>query len=247
MAGKTNTIARDRGGTHEVRAFCRDGADRPAGGHGRAGAPDISERTIKVGIGLNDDHPQAAGGEEVRRAGEAEERRQDHGQAVRRRHARQRRDHDLGAAGRHARDDRARHLDPGRQRRAGAVRPDQPAVPVRQGRAGRCAARRPVRPAAAGQAAGEGAGRAGLLGERLPPGHQQPPADQHGGRLRRPEAARDPEPAVHRDLHRARRIGPADALPGGLHRAGAGRGRRAGEPAGDHPRVQVLRGAGPTR
>ena len=29
-----------------------------------------------------------------------------------------------------------------------------------------------------GQAAGEGAGRAGLLGERVPPGHQQPPADQ---------------------------------------------------------------------
>ena len=79
-------------------------------------AAEINSHTIKVGIGLSDDHPQ---GQSVAKFGElvaAEERRQAQGPAVRRRLARQRRHHDLGPPGRHAGDDGARHLDAGRHR-----------------------------------------------------------------------------------------------------------------------------------
>ena len=62
-------------------------------------------------------------------------------------------------------------------------------------------------------------------------------------RHRRPEDTRDPEPAVHRHLQHARRQRPADAVSRAVYGARAEDGRRPGEPDRDHPEQQVLRSA----
>ena len=64
-------------------------------------------------------------------------------------------------------------------------------------------------------------------------------ADRDRRRLYRPEAAGDPEPAVHRDFLGPGGLCSADALPRGLHGARDRRGRRPGEPARDDPRLQI--------
>ena len=60
-----------------------------------------------------------------------------------------------------------------------------------------------VRQGDARDAAGEGTDRPRLLGARLPQRHQLEPPDREGRGFLRPEAARDPEPGLSRNLQGA--------------------------------------------
>ena len=110
-------------------------------------------------------------------------------------------------------------------------------------RPGRCAPRRPARPGADRQAAGEGPGRARLLGPRLSQRHQQQAPDRPARGSRRPEDPRHSEPGVPRHLQGVQGEPGADAVHRALRRARVEGGRRPGKSVRGDPVEQVLRGA----
>ena len=203
-------------------------------------AAQVKERTLKVGIGLNEDHPQGAS---VKRFGELVAQKSGGKLNVKL--------YPGGALGNDAtmisalRGGTQEMTVPDSSTLVGLVKDfgvlnfpllfnnEQEADALLDG---------PFGQKLLDEAAGEGPHRARLLGERLPAGHQCPAADQHRDRHLRPEDPRHPEPALHRHVQRARRQRAADAVPGALQRARAEDGRRPGEPDRHDPQQQVLRG-----
>ena len=127
------------------------------------------------------------------------------------------------------------HLDrPGAQLRARGAHPRHPLPVPRQGACAR-RARRPHRPGHAQGVRVQGLQGPGLGRERRAPHDQQQARRQRARRPEGPEDAHDGEPGARGRLQGLRHHHHADGLPGGVHRAAAGHGRRPGEPAvGDH-------------
>ncbi len=156
-------------------------AAAPLGLSTAAMAQDIQERTIKFGHLNNPDHPTSLGVKQVRRAGGRQERRQDQGAGIpglaswatncsssRR----------CRAACRKCWSPPPRRWPASSRNSACSTFPSS----VSQCATGRCAGRRPAGQDADRQAAGEGPGRAGLLGPGLSQRHQQQAPHHQGAR-----------------------------------------------------------------
>ena len=168
---------------------------------GTPAAAQVQERTIRWGHLNNTDHPVSFGVQKfaevlAAKSGGKLKIREFAGLATRQRDAAA-----VGGARRHAGNPLGvDHL--ARQRRQGS-RPVRLPLHRQHVRAGRGAGPGRVRQGDARDAAGEGADRPRLLGARLPQRHQLEPPDREGRGFRRPQAARDPEPGLSRNLQGA--------------------------------------------
>jgi hypothetical protein len=134
----------------------------------------VSERTFKFGLQNPKGHPLEQGAAKFAETGGGQERRQDQGQRLPRRHAGRRRGHGVGPAGRHGGDHGAEQRHPGQQVKDFEVY-DFPFM-FANAEGSRRRGRRPLRPEAARPAAGQGHRRPGLLGAGLSQPDQRPQA-----------------------------------------------------------------------
>ena len=197
---------------------------------GGSQAADIQERTIKFAFVQQQDNHWGAGATEVRRDRQPEERRQDHRQALRWRYP-----------GRRHRDAVSLQGGTVEMTMMGSgllvsmiqeyVLFDLPFL-FNDPAGGRRCFGWPGRQDVDGQAAGEWAGRDGLLGAWLSQPDQQQAPGRQMGRRRRAEDQGDPGAALHRHLQHDGRQRRPDALAGTLHGTRNRNRGRTGKPAG---------------